>query len=55
MKARRPTEARRHACRGKRRYATQGDALDAALLAGVERQRSAYRCAHCGLWHLTTR
>ena len=55
MKARRPTEAQRLACRGKRRYATQGDALDAALLAGVERQRSAYRCPVCGRWHLTTR
>lgn len=54
MKARRPTEAQRLACRRKRRYATQGDALDAALLAGVERQRSAYRCPVCGSWHLTS-
>lgn len=54
MKARRPSEAQRLACRRKRRYATQGDALDAALLAGVERQRRAYRCALCGTWHLTT-
>lgn len=54
MKARRPTEAQRLACRGKRRYATLGDALDAALLAGVERQRSAYRCPVCGRWHLTS-
>ena len=29
-------------------------ALDAALLAGVERQRSAYRCQVCGHWHLAT-
>jgi hypothetical protein len=42
-------------CTGKRRYRSQGDALDAALLAGVERQRSAYRCPLCGHWHLTTR
>ncbi len=41
-------------CTRKRRYRTQGDALDAALLAGVERQRSAYRCQLCQLWHLTT-
>jgi len=40
-------------CTRKRRYRTQGDALDAALLAGVERQRSAYRCPLCGHWHLT--
>jgi hypothetical protein len=41
-------------CRGKRRYRTQGDALDAAMLAGVERQRRAYACPWCGHWHLTT-
>jgi hypothetical protein len=51
---RRATGALRDACRRKRRYASQGDALDAALLAGVERQRHAYRCAVCGHWHLTT-
>ncbi len=48
-------DGRKRMCTGKRRYRTQGDALDAALLAGVERQRSAYRCALCGFWHLTTR
>lgn len=48
-------EERKRACTGKRRYRTQGDALDAALCAGVERQRSAYRCTLCGLWHLTSR
>jgi len=42
-------------CTRKRRFRTQGDALDAALLAGVERQRSAYRCQLCGHWHLTSR
>jgi len=41
-------------CTRKRRYRTQADALDAALLAGVERQRSAYRCPLCGAWHLTS-
>lgn len=46
---------RKRMCTGKRRYRTQGDALDAALLAGVERQRSAYRCTLCGHWHLTSR
>jgi hypothetical protein len=40
-------------CTRKRRYRSQGDALDAALLAGVERQRSAYCCPLCGHWHLT--
>jgi hypothetical protein len=39
----------------KRRYKSQGDALDAALLAGVGRQRVAYRCALCGMWHLASR
>ena len=48
-------EERRRMCTRKRRYRTQGDALDAALLAGVERQRSAYQCQLCGFWHLTTR
>ncbi|MCB1105961.1 MAG: hypothetical protein KDK74_14615 [Cephaloticoccus sp.] len=41
-------------CRGKRRYQSQGDALDAAMVVGVERQRRAYVCPWCGLWHLTT-
>ncbi|MEI6464312.1 MAG: hypothetical protein WCQ89_06280 [Verrucomicrobiota bacterium] len=51
-----PTHEERHrACGGKRRYRSQGDALDAALLAGVERQRSAYRCELCGQWHLTSK
>jgi hypothetical protein len=49
------TEERKHMCTGKRRYRTQGDALDAALLAGVERQRIAYHCALCKHWHLTSR
>jgi hypothetical protein len=41
-------------CRGKRRYSSQGDALDAAMVAGVERTRRAYVCPWCGNWHLTT-
>ena len=53
MKKPSPDE-RKHRCSRKRRYRTQGDALDAALLAGVERQRTAYRCALCGHWHLAT-
>ncbi|AOS43229.1 hypothetical protein Verru16b_00272 [Lacunisphaera limnophila] len=48
-------EERKRRCTGKRRYRTQGDALDAALLAGVERTRSAYPCTLCGHWHLTSR
>jgi DNA-directed RNA polymerase subunit RPC12/RpoP len=47
-------DERRHACGRKRRYRSQGDALDAALLAGVERERTAYRCPHCGHWHLAS-
>jgi len=48
-------EARLRACGRKRRYRSQGDALDAALLAGVERERIAYPCRYCGQWHLATR
>ncbi len=47
-------EERRRQCTRKRRYRSQGDALDAALLAGVERHRKAYRCPLCGQWHLTS-
>ncbi len=47
-------EMKQRMCTRKRRYRTQGDALDAALLAGVERQRQAYRCSVCGHWHLTS-
>ena len=42
-------------CTGKRRYQTQGDALDAAALAGKERSRAAYLCPLCGRWHLTSK
>jgi hypothetical protein len=50
-----PTEEqRRRMCTRKRRYRTQGDALDAALVAGVERQRTAYLCPVCRNWHLST-
>jgi hypothetical protein len=48
-------DERKRMCTGKRRYRTQGDALDAAAVVGVERQRSAYRCVLCGQWHLTSR
>jgi hypothetical protein len=41
-------------CFRKRRYRTQGDALDAAMVAGFERQRKAYQCPYCRMWHLTT-
>jgi len=54
MKKPTPDE-RKRMCTGKRRYRTQGDALDAAIIAGVASQRSAYRCVLCGLWHLTSR
>jgi len=47
------TEERKHRCTRKRRYRTQGDALDAAVVAGVARERTAYRCPLCGFWHLT--
>jgi hypothetical protein len=47
-------EERQLRCFRKRRYRSQGDALDAASVAGVERQRKAYLCPYCKLWHLTT-
>lgn len=51
----RPTkDERERTCVRKRRYRTQADALDAALLAGVERRRSAYLCPLCRQWHLTS-
>ena len=49
------TDERRHQCVRKRRYRTQGDALDAAVVAGVATQRTAYRCPLCGQWHLATK
>jgi hypothetical protein len=47
-------DERRRMCTGKRRYRTQADALDAALLAGVARHRKAYLCPLCRQWHLTS-
>jgi hypothetical protein len=41
-------------CTSKRKFRSQGDALDAALLAGVERRRKAYLCPLCRQWHLTS-
>jgi hypothetical protein len=50
-----PTRSERELrCLRKRRYRTQGDALDAAMVAGVERHRKAYLCPYCRLWHLTS-
>jgi hypothetical protein len=52
----RPTrDERQQACGRKRRYRSQADALDAALLVGVERQRVAYQCPLCGQWHLAAK
>ena len=48
-------EETKRQCTGKRRYRTQGDALDAAMLVGVERERTAYQCKLCHQWHLTSR
>ena len=47
-------EERQRMCTRKRRYRTQADALDAALLAGVERRRQAYLCPICNHWHLSS-
>ena len=51
----RPTaEQRKHACTRKRRYRSQGDALDAAQILGLGRQRTAYQCPLCRHWHLAS-
>lgn len=42
-------------CAGKRRFRSQGDALDAVAVLGLERRRSAYICPLCGFWHLTSK
>ena len=56
MRMKKPTkDARKRQCTSKRRYRSQGDALDAAMVAGVESQRTAYRCELCQQWHLTSR
>jgi len=47
-------EERQRMCTRKRKFRSQGDALDAAILAGVERRRKAYLCPLCGQWHLTS-
>jgi len=47
--------SRPSACKRKRRYRSAGDALDAAAVLGLERQRQAYRCPECGHWHLSTK
>lgn len=47
-------DERRQRCSRKRRYRSQGDALDAAVCAGVARERTAYRCPLCGFWHLAS-
>ena len=41
-------------CARKRRYATQGEALTAAAILGLERQRKAYLCPLCNRWHLAS-
>jgi hypothetical protein len=47
-------EERQRMCTRKRKFRSQGDALDAALIAGIERRRKAYLCPVCGQWHLTS-
>ncbi len=55
MKRKPALPARNGACKGKRRYRSAGDALDAAAVLGIERWRKAYLCPECGHWHLTSR
>lgn len=47
-------EEKRERCTRKRRYRSQADALEAAMLAGVERYRTAYHCPLCQHWHLAS-
>lgn len=48
------TEERRRMCTRKRCYRSQADALDAAVVLGLQRDRVAYLCPICGHWHLAT-
>ena len=50
-----PSRDQTRPCVRKRRYRTEGDALDAALMAGVERWRKAYLCPVCQHWHLASK
>ena len=52
---RRPSVSQRRACANKRRYPSQGHALEAAMIVGVERGRVAYLCPDCGHWHLASK
>jgi len=47
-------EARQQMCVRKRRYSSQGEALNAAHMVGVERRRKAYLCPLCNRWHLAS-
>lgn len=47
-------DERQRMCVRKRRYRSQGDALDAAVVLGLARQREAYHCPLCRQWHLTS-
>lgn len=47
-------DEKRRMCTRKRRYRSQADALDAALVLGLQRERTAYLCPICGQWHLAS-
>lgn len=49
-----PADVQKRMCTRKRRYRTQGDALDAALIVGSPRELKAYLCPLCGHWHLSS-
>ena len=54
--AKKPTrDEQQRMCTRKRRYASQGEALNAAAVLGLERQRMAYLCPICRRWHLASR
>jgi hypothetical protein len=48
-------DQRQRMCTQKRRYRSEGDALDAALLVTGKWGASAYRCPICGQWHLASK
>lgn len=37
---------------GKVQFAMRGQAITALLRMGRQREMTAYRCPHCGLWHV---
>lgn len=56
LAARREEARYEKACASKNRYATRGEALDAAAACAEHGRRglSVYKCPYCNGWHLTS-